>query len=318
MNMQVMPKNTCIITSGFENNKHLLNIQVKRTNLISIAKQKHIVKCMSFEDAAFKPIGYVKTTAVGDEVKDRNRLAQIVLRSDLAEALDGVDDFSHLIVIFHLNQKPDKPLSLKVHPRGRADLPLVGVYATRTNMRPTPIGLSVVQLVKVEGNVLFVRGLDAYDGTPVLDIKPYDSWDRVNDFRVPKWRAQLEQEKLQKQALNEEKKVVGIAETLKEYIAVYVTTADKAQAEKIVKALLKDHLVACANIIGPVASRFRWQGKLDKAEEFLVMLKSRADLFLELSAKVKSLHSYEVPEIVAVPIVKGEKAYFDWMDSVLK
>ena len=99
---------------------------------------------------------------------------------------------------------------------------------------------------------------------------------------------------------------------------VYVTVANKPEAEKIANELLKEHLIACANIIGPVSSHFHWSGKLDSAEEYLMIMKSRADLFAELEKRVKALHSYEVPEVVAVSIVEGSKAYFDWMTSTLK
>ena len=84
---------------------------------------------------------------------------------------------------------------MKVHPRGRRDLPLLGIFATRTMLRPNPVGLTLVELVKVEGNVLTVRGLDAFDGTPVLDIKPFDSWDTTENARVPKWWTKLKNEK---------------------------------------------------------------------------------------------------------------------------
>lgn len=147
---------------------------------------------MASKDVFFKPIGYVKTQAVGDEVKDRNRTAQIILDKTFLNALDGLADFSHLLVLFYLHEYSGKEISLKVHPRGRTDMPLVGIFATRTGMRPNPIGLTVVELQKIEGNILTVRGLDAYDGTPVLDIKPYDNWDAIRDIRVPEWRLRLD------------------------------------------------------------------------------------------------------------------------------
>lgn len=85
---------------------------------------------------------------------------------------------------------------MKVHPRGREDLPLLGVFATRSKFRPNPIGLALVELMKVEDNVLTVRGLDAFDGTPVLDLKPFDSWDMAKDAKVPRWWLKLEREKI--------------------------------------------------------------------------------------------------------------------------
>jgi periplasmic divalent cation tolerance protein len=102
------------------------------------------------------------------------------------------------------------------------------------------------------------------------------------------------------------------------YIIVLVTTANKSEAEKISEALLKEKIIACANIINPVTSFFHWQGKVDKCEECLVVMKSRRDLFAELAERVKRLHSYEVSEVLAFPIVEGSEAYLAWLGSVLK
>jgi tRNA-Thr(GGU) m(6)t(6)A37 methyltransferase TsaA len=87
---------------------------------------------------------------------------------------------------------PKERETLQVHPRGRMDLPLLGAYATRTSHRPNPIGLTVVELVNVDQNKLSVRGLDAFDGTPVLDLKPFDTWDMPPEPRVPCWWRKLE------------------------------------------------------------------------------------------------------------------------------
>jgi tRNA-Thr(GGU) m(6)t(6)A37 methyltransferase TsaA len=149
-------------------------------------------------EIVLKPIGVVRTAAVGDEVKDKTRISRIVIYSELAEALEGVDGFSHLFVLFWLHKIPDEQRkTLKVHPRGRRDLPLLGIFATRSMLHPNSVGLTLVELVKVEGNVLTVRGLDAFDGTPVLDIKPFDSWDMAKDARVPTWWTKLKKEKTQ-------------------------------------------------------------------------------------------------------------------------
>jgi periplasmic divalent cation tolerance protein len=103
-----------------------------------------------------------------------------------------------------------------------------------------------------------------------------------------------------------------------EYIIVLVTTANKVEAEKIAQTLLKERLIACANILNPVTSFFFWSGKIDKAEECLMVMKSRRDLFAELAECLKGLHSYEVPEVLAIPIVEGSAAYLAWIGEVLK
>ena len=148
-------------------------------------------------------VGYVRTQAVGDEVKDKTRTSEIVFQPELETALAGITDYSHLHVLFWLHEISEKKRqTLKVHPRGRADLPLVGVFGVRTNFRPNPIGLTLVELVKVEGNVLTVRGLDAFNGTPILDVKPYDPWDIAKKIKVPRWWRKLEEEKKQKDQLS--------------------------------------------------------------------------------------------------------------------
>ena len=101
------------------------------------------------------------------------------------------------------------------------------------------------------------------------------------------------------------------------YIIVLVTTASKHEAEEIVQHLLGDKLIACANIVGPVSSFFRWSGKIDRAEEYLALMKTRRDLFQRLSEVVKTLHRYVVPEILALQVVEGSKAYLDWLVSCL-
>lgn len=136
-----------------------------------------------------RPIGFVKRTSSNEDVRDKSLVSKILLRKDLSEALDGVEDFSHLFVIFWMHKISNtENTALQVHPSGRPELPPVGVFATRGPIHPNPIGLTLVELVKREKNVLWVRGLDAFDGTSVLDIKPYGCpWDVVVNFRVPKW-----------------------------------------------------------------------------------------------------------------------------------
>ncbi len=115
--------------------------------------------------------------------------SEVVIEEDLEESLDGLEEFSHIIVVFWMHKIPPmrQPLG-KIHPQGRAGLPLVGLFATRSPYRPNPIGVRVARLVERKGNILRVVGLDAYDGTPVLDIKPFlPPYDSPADFKVPEW-----------------------------------------------------------------------------------------------------------------------------------
>ena len=149
----------------------------------------------SAEKIELKTIGFVKTEAGREELKDKGSGSQIVFRKDLAEALEGIEDFSHLFVIYWIHEISTEDRRMKAHPRGRREMPLLGVFATRTPYRPNPIGLTLVEILGVEENVLTVRGLDAFDGTPVLDIKPFDYWDMAENARVPTWWMKLEKEK---------------------------------------------------------------------------------------------------------------------------
>lgn len=143
-----------------------------------------------------EPIGFVKSDAVDKEVRNKNVVSRMVFREEYTEALEGVEEFSHLFVLFWLHRMSDEDkVIMKVRPRGRRDMPLLGIFATRTPHRPNPIGLTRVKLLKVEGNVVTVQGLDAFDGTPVLDIKPFDSWDTTKDFKVPDWWMKLKKER---------------------------------------------------------------------------------------------------------------------------
>jgi len=163
--------------------------------MIGTSFKKHNIKsgCVLAMDIKMKPVGYVRRLSKKENVKDRTLITRIIVRKDLVQALDGIDDFSHLYVIFFMHQITERDRKpLKVHPRGRADMPLVGVFATRTGFRPNPIGLTLVELAEHKGNILVVRGLDAVDGTPVLDLKPADSLDMAANMKVPQWLRLLE------------------------------------------------------------------------------------------------------------------------------
>ncbi len=119
--------------------------------------------------------------------------SEIVVDADFEEALDGLDEFSHIHVIFGFHRSHwGKGMPLKTHPQCRSDLPLVGLFATRSPVRPNPLGLTLVRLVERRDNTLIVRGLDAIDGTPVYDIKPCLPGDSQSWTRMPEWVHKLQ------------------------------------------------------------------------------------------------------------------------------
>ena len=116
--------------------------------------------------------------------------SEIHLDPEYAAGLQGLEGFSHVLVIFFLDRAQgfDLKTQLLRRPRGMEDMHEVGVFAQRTKYRPNPIGITAVKLLGIDGNVVRVRGLDALDGTPVLDIKPYmPPFDRVDDVVMPSW-----------------------------------------------------------------------------------------------------------------------------------
>jgi tRNA-Thr(GGU) m(6)t(6)A37 methyltransferase TsaA len=139
-----------------------------------------------------KPIGVVQNEfREGIPEGWETALHRIVLEPQWTPALEGIEEFSHIYVLFWLHGIHGE-IQLHVHPENRADLPEVGILATRTPRRPNPIGLQVVELVSREENVLTVRGLDALNGSPVLDLKPYlPRGDAVAGARTPEWLRKL-------------------------------------------------------------------------------------------------------------------------------
>ncbi|UCF07758.1 MAG: tRNA (N6-threonylcarbamoyladenosine(37)-N6)-methyltransferase TrmO [Thermoplasmata archaeon] len=147
------------------------------------------------KDIIIRPIGHVENgfdTTVHEGYEAIS--SDIVLRKELSEALDGIEHNSHVVVLFWMDRIEKEGRAVKkLHPKGREDLPLVGVLATRSPNRPNPIGTRAVRLLKRQGNVLKVLGLDALNGSPVLDIKPYSlKHDMVEDAQVPPWAKHLQ------------------------------------------------------------------------------------------------------------------------------
>ncbi|MEJ2640643.1 MAG: tRNA (N6-threonylcarbamoyladenosine(37)-N6)-methyltransferase TrmO [Desulfosarcinaceae bacterium] len=123
----------------------------------------------------------------------KETVSELVIFDPWAELLDGIEAFSHIVVLYwpHLIDSERRNLR-KVHPMGRKDLPIQGIFATRSPARPNPILVSTVPLMAREGNILKVKGLEAVDRSPLIDIKPFvQSYDIVENARFPEWMQQI-------------------------------------------------------------------------------------------------------------------------------
>ena len=147
------------------------------------------------ETITLTPIGYVRNKVASPVDSGWGAVeSRIVLDPQWTGALEGLEEFSHAQVLTYLHQvaAEDRIVPAQRRPRGRTDMPLLGVFAQRARVRPNPIGLTACSIVKVGPGELIVRGLDAIDGTPVLDIKPYvPLFDRIESPLVPTWANRL-------------------------------------------------------------------------------------------------------------------------------
>jgi len=150
-----------------------------------------------------QPIGLVRTSASNDEIRLRNKSldSRVEIYPNFHDALEGLEGFSHIFVLTYFNQlRPEQIGPLRVRPRRLLskgftldELPLVGVFAIDSPTRPNPIGLTLVELIRIEAGSLVVRGLDCFDGTPVLDIKPYRGDYRAECYVLADWYRALRQ-----------------------------------------------------------------------------------------------------------------------------
>ncbi|NLE94525.1 MAG: tRNA (N6-threonylcarbamoyladenosine(37)-N6)-methyltransferase TrmO [Dehalococcoidia bacterium] len=139
-------------------------------------------------------IGSVKSPVIeGVDAGWGDVVSEIHLNPEFAVGLTGLDAFSHILVVFVMHKATWSPESdLLRRPQGRRDMPLLGIFAQRAKHRPNPIGVTSVRLLAIQGSTLRVQGLDAIDGTPVLDIKPYfPQYDRVTEPVTPPWVQEL-------------------------------------------------------------------------------------------------------------------------------
>ena len=149
------------------------------------------------EPIVFRAIGVIRNQIPGPHYHDWGDIvSDIVLDEHYAPALDGIEEYSHVEVLFYIAGVTDEQRqTLKLHPQGREDAPLVGIFATHTQFRPNPIGITVARLLERDGNRLRVQGLDAYDGTPVLDIKSYSPRpEELGAVVIPGWLKRMREE----------------------------------------------------------------------------------------------------------------------------
>ena len=145
------------------------------------------------EPVSVRPIGVVRNGVKTPRPDGWSHVrSDILVRDDLTDSLDGIEGYSHIIVVFAFDKVPESALRSRVRPGPDGRVPEQGVLATRSQLRPSPVGVSVVKLLKRRRNVLRVEALDAIDGTPVLDIKPYfPNYDAIPDAGVPEWARAL-------------------------------------------------------------------------------------------------------------------------------
>ena len=134
-------------------------------------------------------IGKVHNSVIEQTDTDWGKIVSgIVLEESLKPGLTGLEEFSHVLILTYLDQalfQIEKHLLRR--PQGRVDMPMIGIFSQRAKDRPNPIGVTACEIVKIEGNILYVRGLDAINGTPVLDIKPYYPVYDQKTVETPAW-----------------------------------------------------------------------------------------------------------------------------------
>jgi tRNA-Thr(GGU) m(6)t(6)A37 methyltransferase TsaA len=148
---------------------------------------------------AIEPIGRIENDVRDIRFGDwKNLVSRLVIHEEYVDGLDGIEEFSHLFVISRLHLPGE--LLLKRHPRDRQDLPVVGIFATRSQIRPSRLGLHLVRLLERKESELLVKGLDAINGTPLIDIKPYiPLLDAATDAATPEWVDKLDEDQARRQ-----------------------------------------------------------------------------------------------------------------------
>lgn len=143
-------------------------------------------------EITLKPIGFVKNNVKEPRFGNfANEISEVIVDEKFTEALDGIDDYSHVIIVYWMDKV--KNHVIKHQPQGNPNVPIVGILACRCPARPNPIAITTVKLLEHNGNKIKVKCLDVLDGTPVIDIKPYwPQYDKVENCKIPDWVNKLE------------------------------------------------------------------------------------------------------------------------------
>jgi len=139
------------------------------------------------KEITLKPIGFVKNKVKEPRFGNfADEVSEVIVDKKLTEALDGIDDYSHIIIVYWMDKV--KEHVIKHRPQGNPEVPVVGIFSCRCPARPNPIAITTVRLLGRKGNVIKVKGLDVLNGTPVIDIKPYwPQYDKVENEKIPNW-----------------------------------------------------------------------------------------------------------------------------------
>lgn len=139
-----------------------------------------------------KPIGIVKNNVKEPRFGNfADEISEIIVDEKFIEALNGIEDYSHVIIVYWMDKVKDYVLTHR--PQGNPKVPIVGIFACRCPRRPNPIANTTVRLLEREGNKIKVKGLDILDGTPIIDIKPYwPQYDKVENGKIPDWVNELD------------------------------------------------------------------------------------------------------------------------------
>ena len=176
------------------------NYTIKPVGVVkSVLKEPALIE--ESGDLLFRP---VDENAKKKEEKISELVSEIVIDDSYSGIVDGIEDFSHVLVLYWAHKTSEEARSLtKVHPMGRKDFPLVGIFATCSPVRPNPILVTAVKLLERNGNTLRVQGLEAIDGSPVIDIKPYNPhYYLVKNIRISWWMKEIQREFARKSSVS--------------------------------------------------------------------------------------------------------------------